>query len=55
MGDCNYGPVCNYTDAHPQISFIARTGERLTTPKMVYNYLSKRICKQEAAVKAASL
>ena len=40
MGDCNYGPVCNYTDAHPQISFIARTGERLTTPKMVYNYLS---------------
>jgi ATP-dependent Clp protease ATP-binding subunit ClpX len=55
MGNYDYGPDCDYTDAYPQISFIARTGERLTTPKMVYNYLSKRICKQEAAIKAASL
>lgn len=55
MGKYNYGPDCDYTDAWPRISFIARTGERLTTPKMVYDYLAQRIYKQEAAIRAASL
>lgn len=55
MSSCNYGPDYNYTGTAPQISFIAKTGERLTTPKMVYDYLSKRIYKQDAAIKAASL
>lgn len=55
MSSCNYGPDYNYIDSSPQISFIAKTGERLTTPKMVYNFLSKKIYKQDAAVKAASL
>ena len=55
MSSCNYGPDYNYTGSAPQISFIAKTGERLTTPKMVYDYLSKRIYKQDAAIKAASL
>lgn len=55
MSSYNYGPDCNYTDSSPQISFIAKTGERLTTPKMIYDYLSKKISKQDAAVKAASL
>ena len=55
MLNYNYGPDCNYSDSSTQISFIAKTGERLTTPKMVYDYLSKRIYKQEAAIKAGSL
>lgn len=55
MLNYDYGPDCNYSDSSTKISFIAKTGERLTTPKMVYDYLSKRICKQEAAIKAASL
>ena len=46
MLNYNYGPDCNYSDSSTQISFIAKTGERLTTPKMVYDYLSKRIYKQ---------
>ena len=55
MLNYDYGPDCNYSDSSTKISFIAKTGERLTTPKMVYDYLSKRIYKQEAAIKAASL
>lgn len=46
MLNYNYGPDCNYSDSSTQISFIAKTGERLTTSKMVYDYLSKRIYKQ---------
>lgn len=55
MGNYDYGPDCDFTDAYPRTSFIARTGERLTTPKMVYDYLAQRIYRQEAAIKAASL
>ena len=55
MSSYNYGPDYNYTGSAPKISFIAKTGERLTTPKMVYDYLSKRIYKQDAAIKASSL
>lgn len=33
MSSCNYGPDYNYTGTAPQISFIAKTGERLTPPR----------------------
>lgn len=55
MSSCNYGPDYNYTGTAPQISFIAKTGGTADSPKMVYDYLSKRIYKQDAAIKAASL
>ena len=55
MSGYDYGPTYTYADSSPQIYFIAKNGERLTTPKMVYDFLSKKIYQQDAAVRAASL